>query len=191
MSKSLGNFFTVREVLARFDAEVVRLFIVRAHYRSPLNYSDQHLEDARAALTRLYTTLRDTPPEQVAIDWDEPFARRFAQAMDDDFNTADAVAVLFDLATQVNRSHSGQEAGLLAALGGLLGLLQRDPLAYLRGGVAADGELSAEQIEERIARRAAVKKAKDFKEADRIRAELLAAGIVLEDTASGTTWRRR
>ena len=191
MSKSLGNFFTVREVLARFDAEVVRLFIVRAHYRSPLNYSDQHLEDARAGLTRLYTTLRDTPPERVAIDWDEPFAHRFAQAMDDDFNTADAVAVLFDLATQVNRSHSGQEAGLLAALGGLLGLLQRDPLAYLRGGVAADGELSAEQIEERIARRAAVKKAKDFKEADRIRAELLAAGIVLEDTASGTTWRRR
>ena len=191
MSKSLGNFFTVREVLAKFDAEVVRFFIVRTHYRSPLNYSDQHLEDARAGLTRLYTTLRDTPPERVAIDWDEPFAHRFADAMDDDFNTADAVAVLFDLATQVNRSHSGQEAGLLAALGGLLGLLQRDPLEYLRGGVAAQSELSAEQIEERIARRAAAKKGKDFKEADRIRAELLAAGIVLEDTASGTTWRRR
>ena len=191
MSKSLGNFFTVREVLAKFDPEVVRFFIVRAHYRSPLNYSDQHLEDARAGLTRLYTTLRDTPPAPAPIDWGEPLASRFREAMDDDFNTAEACAVLFDLATQVNRSRSPREAGLLAALGHLLGLLQRDPLSYLQGRMQAHGELSAAEIEARIAERAAAKKAKDFKEADRIRAELLANGIVLEDTPAGTTWRGR
>ena len=119
MSKSLGNFFTVREVLAKFDPEVVRFFIVRAHYRSPLNYSDQHLEDARAGLARLYTTLRDTTPAPVEIDWSHPFAARFKQAMDDDFNTSEACAALFDLASQVNRSRSAQDAGLLKALAGL------------------------------------------------------------------------
>jgi len=190
MSKSLGNFFTVREVLAKFDPEVVRFFIVRAHYRSPLNYSDQHLEDARSGLTRLYTALRDTAPAPAAIDWDEPLARRFRDAMDDDFNTAEACAVLFDLATQVNRSRSPREAGLLVALGGLLGLLQRDPVSYLQGRMQAHGELSVVEIEARIAERAAAKKAKDFKNADRIRAELLANGIVLEDTPAGTTWRK-
>jgi cysteinyl-tRNA synthetase len=189
MSKSLGNFFTVREVLARFDPEVVRFFIVRAHYRSPLNYSDQHLEDARAGLTRLYTTLRDTAPAAGPIDWQDPFAQRFKAAMDDDFNTADAAAVLFDLATQVNRSHSAREAGLLKSLGELLGVIQREPVEFLQGTVSTS-ELSEDQIEEKIAQRKAARKAKNFAEADRIRDELLKAGVILEDGPGGTTWRR-
>jgi cysteinyl-tRNA synthetase len=190
MAKSLGNFFTVREVLAKFDAEVLRFFIVRAHYRSPINYSEQHLEDARAGLTRLYTALRDTPPVLDAIDWNDPFAQRFKLAMDDDFNTADATAVLFDLATQVNRSRSGREAGLLRALGGVLGLIQRDPVQFLQGGSLASDELSAAQIEAQIEQRKAARKAKNFAEADRIRDVLLQAGVLLEDGAGGTTWRR-
>ena len=191
MSKSLGNFFTVREVLEKFDAEVLRFFIVRAHYRSPLNYSDQHLQDARAGLTRLYTALRDTPADAAgSIDWHDPFAQRFKAAMDDDFNTADATAVLFDLATQVNRSRSGREAGLLKSLGAVLGLLQAEPLAYLQGGSPDSGELSATQIEDKIAQRVAARKAKNFAEADRIRDELLSAGVILEDGAGKTTWRK-
>ena len=190
MSKSLGNFFTVREVLAKFDPEVLRFFIVRAHYRSPLNYSDQHLEDARAGLTRLYTTLRDTAAAAGSIDWQDPFAQRFKAAMDDDFNTADATAVLFDLATQVNRSRSAREAGLLKSLGALLGLLQREPTAFLQGGAPAERELSPAQIEEKIAQRVAARKAKNFAQADRIRDELLNTGVILEDGPQGTSWRR-
>jgi len=191
MSKSLGNFFTVREVLARYDPEVVRFFIVRAHYRSPLNYSDQHLDDARAGLTRLYTTLRDTPPDVVAIDWSDAFAVRFKEAMDDDFNTPDACAVLFDLATEVNRTRSSADAGRLKALAGVLGLLQRPPTAFLQSGVPTAEELPAERIEALIAARTAARKAKNFAEGDRIRKELEEAGVVLEDTAQGTVWRRR
>jgi cysteinyl-tRNA synthetase len=190
MSKSLGNFFTIREVLGKFDPEVLRFFIVRTHYRSPLNFSDQHLEDARAGLMRLYTTLRDTAPEAAPIDWENPFAQRFQVAMNDDFNSAEAVAVLFDLATEVNRSRSRREAGLLKSLGALLGVIQREPTAFLQVGSPSTSALSAEQIEEKIAQRNAARKSKSFKEADRIRDELLQAGIVLEDGAGGTTWRR-
>ncbi len=189
MSKSLGNFFTIREVLARYDAEVVRFFILRAHYRSPLNYSDHHLDDANGALTRLYTALNAVPAAPSEIDWNDPNATRFRQAMDDDFNTPEAVAVLFELATEANRTKSGSVAGLLKSLAAILGLLQREPGNFLRGDLPAGW--TAEKIETMIEARAAAKKAKNFAEADRIRDELLAAGIVLEDDPSGkTTWRR-
>jgi len=189
MSKSLGNFFTVREILAKYDAEVVRFFIIRAQYRSPLNYSDAHLDDAKQGLARLYTALKGVAAETGAIDWSNVHAARFKAAMDDDFNTPEAVAVLFELANEVNRSGSVADASLLKSLAGRLGLLQRDPAAFLQAG-PAQGDWTPERIEAAIAARTAAKKSKQFAEADRIRDELKAAGIVLEDGASGTTWRR-
>jgi cysteinyl-tRNA synthetase len=184
MSKSLGNFFTIRDVLQKFDAETLRFFVLRAHYRSPVNYSDVHLEDARAALKRLYTALDLVPPAQVAIDWADPYAARFKAAMDNDFATSEAVAVLFDLAAEVNRGKSAQAAGLLKALGGCLGILQGEPTAFLRAGTQLDDATIAALIEQR----AAAKKARNFAEADRIRKELLEQGVVLKDSPTGTTW---
>jgi cysteinyl-tRNA synthetase len=184
MSKSLGNFFTIREVLAKYDAETVRFFLVRTHYRSALNYSDAHLDDARNALKRLYTALDLVAPAEVAIDWAEPYAARFRAAMDEDFGTPEALAVLFDLAGEVNRSGSAALAGLLKALGACLGILQGAPGAYLQAGAGLD-EAS---IQGRIAARAAAKLGKDFAEADRIRKDLLEKGIVLKDSPTGTTW---
>ncbi len=184
MSKSLGNFFTIRDVLKVYEAETVRFFVVRSHYRSPLNYSDVHLDDARAALRRLYTALASVAPAPVAIDWSVPHAARFKAAMDEDFGTPEAVAVLFDLAGEVHRSQSREAAGLLKALGGVLGLLQGDPQAFLQSGSGMDeGEIA-----ERIAARAAAKAARDWAEADRIRADLLARGVALKDGPGGTTW---
>ena len=187
MSKSLGNFFTIRDVLKKYDAEVVRFFILRAHYRSPLNYSDVHLDDARQALTRLYTALKGFDGN-AEVDWNEAHAQRFRAAMDNDFSTPEAMAVLFDLAGEVNRTGDAKVAAQLKALGGVLGLLQRPPVEFLQA--APESGLSNEAIDAQIAARVAAKKAKNFAEADGIRDELKAAGVVLEDSAAGTTWRR-
>jgi cysteinyl-tRNA synthetase len=186
MSKSLGNFFTVREILAKYDAEVVRFFILRAHYRSPLNYSDVHLDDAKAALTRLYTALRDSDVQNASIDWGEPHAKRFKQAMDDDFGTPEAVAELHLLANEAFQGNAAA-ARQLKGLGGVLGLLQRDPQDFLQD---LPPGVTIAWIEDRIAARQAARKAKNYAEADRIRQELLERGIVLEDKAGITTWRR-
>ena len=184
MSKSLGNFFTIRDVLKCFDGETVRFFMLRVHYRRPFNYSDAGLEDARTGLKRLYTALHAVPPQDVELDWNQPFAARFQAAMDNDFSTPEAVAALFDLASEVNRTQSGALSGLLKKLGAVLGLLQADPEAFLQSGAGLDEAA----IQLRIAQRAAAKAAKNFAEADRIRQDLLAQGIALKDSPAGTTW---
>ncbi|GAB3470857.1 cysteine--tRNA ligase [Polaromonas eurypsychrophila] len=184
MSKSLGNFFTIREVLAQYDAETIRFFIVRAHYRSALNYSDAHLDDARNSLKRLYTALSLARPADVATDWSHPFAVRFKAAMDEDFGTPEAVAVLFEIAGEVNKTGSTELASLLKNLGGALGLLQGDPAAFLQAGAGLD----AAAIDVLITQRAQAKAARNFAESDRIRQNLLAQGIVLKDAVGGTTW---
>ncbi len=187
MSKSLGNFFTIREVLAKYDPETVRFFVLRAHYRSALNYSDAHLDDARSALRRLYTALSQGVAAPVeSIDWTQPHAAQFRAAMDEDFGTPEAVAVLFDLASEVNRTKDMHLAGVLRALGGTLGLLQADPQRFLQGGDRTDESAIQALIEQRTRAKAA----RDFTEADRIRQVLLEQGIVLKDNPGGTTWER-
>ncbi len=192
MSKSLGNFFTIREVLKQYDAEVIRYFILSSHYRSPLNYSDAHLDNAKGALTTLYTALRDIEVGRVVEG--EP-SERFYKAMDDDFNSAEALAVLFELAREVNRRKGAGEdasgvAAELKALAGLLGLLQRDPEAFLKGGTVGSEGPDDAAIDVMVTARVQAKQEKNWAEADRIRDELKAMGIVLEDGAGGTTWRR-
>ena len=241
MSKSLGNFFTIREVLDTLSkryqknekdvAEIIRYFFLRTHYRTPLNYTDKHLDDAKKALTRLYTALLGSEVTTHNLDWNHPQAVRFKDAMDDDFNTPEAMAVLFDLANEVNKDKSSEAASLLKNLGGVVGLLQRDPEEFRRGApreltiqlssgalvgqdtkISGDvsvgltgiemglgmGEMTAvienytdtNAIDVQITTRIEAKKAKNFAEADRIRKELADAGIILEDTPQGTTWRR-
>jgi len=193
MSKSLGNFFTVREILKFYQPEVVRFFILRAHYRSPLNYSDQHLKDTKLALDRLYIALKDAGPvNAIALDWNNAYAKRFKIAMDDDFNTPDAIAVLFDLASDINKSGSKENAGLLKTLGGLLGLLQQNPQEYLQNTIATGSSdaLTPDDIELLIQQRISARKEGRYSDADAIRKNLQQQGIILEDGAQGTTWRR-
>ena len=195
MSKSLGNFFLIRDVLKSFDPEVLRFFMLKAHYRSPINYSDAQLEEARSGLVRLYTALAQTATSQtVTLDPGNPWAKRFADAMNDDFNTPEAIAVLFDLASEVNRAQGEEKqrlASTLQALGGILNFLQRDPIAFLQSGSKQADALSPAMIEEHIAARVAAKQAKDFAKADSIRKTLLDQGVVLEDKPGGITeWRR-
>jgi cysteinyl-tRNA synthetase len=200
MSKSLGNFFLIRDVLKQYDPEVIRFFMLRAHYRSPINYSDVQLDESRSGLARLYTALAQangiTAPAKQDAGLATPWVQRFNAAMDDDFNTPEAIAVLFDLASELNRKHAAGEfdavhalAQALQSLARVLGFLERDPSAFLQGGNA--GELDAPAIEEYIAARTAAKQAKEFEKADAIRAELLKQGVVLEDKPGGVTeWRR-
>lgn len=188
MSKSLGNFFTIRDVLKQYDPEVVRFFILRAHYRSPLNYSDAHLDDAKGALTRLYTALKNTVPSENA-DLTNDYVARFQAAMDDDFDTVQAVAVLFELANEVNKTQNADLAACLKRLAGTIGLLQRDPTGFLQGGAVSDG-LSNDEIEALIEARKQARADKNWAESDRIRDELAAAGVILEDKGGVTSWRR-
>lgn len=190
MSKSLGNFFTIRDVLKQYDAETVRYFLISAQYRSPLNYSQDNLDNARASLARLYTALRDVKAGPACGG--EEYVERFTKFMDDDFNTPGALSVLFDLAKAVNTS-SGTEAeglaGRLLELAGVLGLLTQDPVKFLQGqsdGADDDVALIESLIEERRTARAN----KDFAAADAARNKLTEMGVVLEDGPNGTTWRR-
>lgn len=193
MSKSLGNFFTVREILKLYQGEEIRYFVLASHYRSPLNYSDQLLDSARASLTRLYNALRGLEVPSVSLIEDEAEAK-FSKAMDDDFNTPEAIAVLFDLAGQVNRlreenmEQALQKAGLLKRLANILGLLESDPEAYLQGGAGEGGDV--EKIESLIQQRLDARTNKDWAEADRIRDELHSMNIELEDKDGKTIWRR-
>jgi cysteinyl-tRNA synthetase len=189
MSKSTGNVATIRDLLKHHDPEVIRFFIVRAHYRSPLAYSDDQLLDAKQALSRLYTALKAAPADRVAPDWAEPSGRRFREAMDDDFNTPEAVAVLFELASEANRTRVARAAQQLRALGGVLGLLGRESDEFLRSGGGRDG-ISDTEIAGMISERDEARRAKDFRRSDEIRARLLEKGVALEDGPGGTTWRR-
>jgi cysteinyl-tRNA synthetase len=200
MSKSLGNFFLIRDVLKQYDPEVIRFFMLRAHYRSPINYSDVQIDESRSGLVRLYTALAQA--NTIAVQASQsasltaPWVQRFNAAMDDDFNTPDAIAVLFDLASELNRKFDADEldavlalAKVMQDLAGVLGFLERDPADFLQSG--SPGELDVSAIEQQIAARVAAKQAKAFEKADAIRAELLKQGVVLEDKPGGITeWRR-
>ena len=192
MSKSLGNFFTVREILKHYQAEVVRFFILRAHYRSPLNYSDQHLKDTKLALDRLYIALKEVKAADIdTINWNNVHAQKFKNAMNDDFNTPEAIAVLFEIASDINKTGSKESASLLKNLGSILGLLQQNPQEYLQSQIVTNSSdsLIPDEIERLIQHRINARKEGRYSDADMIRKTLLERGIILEDSPQGTTWR--
>ena len=194
MSKSLDNFFTVREVLKAYSGEELRFFIVNSHYRSPLNYSTEQLDSARAALRRLYTALRGTRADD-SLGIVRSYVDRFDQSMNDDLNTAEAFAVLFDVASEINKLDVASDdatklANTLRALGGRLGLMQADPDAVLQGSPSAQDGISAEEIDSLIVERDTARSEKNWQRSDEIRDQLSAAGITLEDAGGKTTWRR-
>ncbi|WP_272694076.1 cysteine--tRNA ligase [Providencia sp. PROV036] len=196
MSKSLNNFFTIRDVLEYYDAETVRYFLLSGHYRSQLNYTEENLKQARTALERMYTALRGTDKSAVPAGGDE-FKARFIEAMNDDFNTPEAYSVLFDMVREVNRlksedmSAANAMAAQLRELAGVLGLLEQDPESFLKGGAQTEGDVEVAKIEALIQQRLDARQNKDWAQADAARDELTAMGIVLEDGAQGTTWRRK
>jgi len=195
MSKSLGNFWTIRDALKETNGrygegngnEALRFFLLRSHYRSPISFNTALIEDAHRALTRFYSALKETPAAPVALDWSAKYPAAFKAAMDDDFNTPQAVGVLFELAAEVNRTKDANLAGVLKALGAILNILQRDPEVFLKGATMGLDEAA---ITAKIAERATAKAAKDWAKADAIRRELSEAGIILEDRHGVTTWRR-
>lgn len=189
MSKSLGNFFTLRDVLSQYDAEVIRLFMLKTHYRSPLNFNKDNLDDAKANLSRLYTAIKSfkLSSSQLAIDWDNNYALRFKIAMDDDFNTSLAISILFEICSEINKTNDKVKADLLVGLANTLGLLKRSANEFLQVG----SNISADVIEQLIAKRKQAKLSKNFSLADKIRNDLLEQGIVLEDTPGTTLWRKQ
>ncbi|MEY0289524.1 MULTISPECIES: cysteine--tRNA ligase [Providencia] len=196
MSKSLNNFFTIRDVLEYYDAETVRYFLLSGHYRSQLNYTEENLKQARTALERMYTALRGTDKSAVPAGGDE-FKARFIEAMNDDFNTPEAYSVLFDMVREVNRlksediSAANAMAAQLRELAGVLGLLEQDPESFLKGGAQTEDDAEVAKIEALIQQRLDARQNKDWAQADAARDELTAMGVVLEDGATGTTWRRK
>jgi cysteinyl-tRNA synthetase len=198
MSKSLGNFFTIRDVLKKYDPEVIRYLIISSHYRSPINYSEENLIEARGGLERFYTALRnyaEVLPLAVRDMQDSKFYSRFVEAMNDDFNTRVALAVMYDLVRELNTAAANNEhsktlrlAGELKGLGAVLGILQADAESFLQSG--REGEIAVEQIEALIAERVQAKKDKNYARSDEIRDSLKAQGVVLEDSREGTSWRR-
>ncbi len=199
MSKSLGNFFTIREVLDKYHPEIVRYFLLSSHYRSPISYSEESLIAARQGLERFYHALRDLAPVMPAdlgVVWSSTYGRRFVAAMDDDFNTREAFSVLYDLVREINttvstdRARAAALAAQLKALGGVLGVLQADPAEFLQRGVHHDNDPGSDEIDALIRKRDLAKAQKQFARADAIRDELKAKRIVLEDSRDGTRWRR-
>ena len=192
MSKSLGNFFTIRSILKSYLPEVVRFFILKAHYRSPLNYSDIQLDDAKQGLTRLYLSIRNKiPSPKYEIDWSNNYAKRFKAGLDDDFNTSAAIAVLYELANEINKNKDNQKIELLIGLGSSLGILTMNPEDFFKGATLPSGKNDELNIDDLIKERNLAKENKDFEEADRIRKILLKDGVILEDTAEGTIWRQK
>jgi len=196
MSKSLGNFFTIREVLESYDGETLRYFILSSHYRSPLNFSDANLDNAKNAITKLYTSIRglkSTTASTDEISQRLDYEQRFDAALDDDFNTPIAISILFEISKQINLEKekdidfASALSGLLVRLGGYLGILQNNPEDFLKQGV----QLSDEEIGQKIKDRNLARSEKDFALSDQIRDELEAHGIILEDSVEGTSWRRK